>query len=85
MRGCGFILSNFGTFDGRHENLAFVPPSVALLGAGPLREQVVASQDTPAVHRVLSLSFDPRGNQWKGDLLCRERPRYAPRHSKRRR
>jgi pyruvate dehydrogenase E2 component (dihydrolipoamide acetyltransferase) len=47
MRGCGFILSNFGTFDGRHENLAFVPPSVALLGAGPLREQVVASQDTP--------------------------------------
>jgi len=39
-----------------------VPPTVAILGAGRIHEQVVAADGKPAVHRVLplSLTFDHR-------------------------
>ena len=39
-----------------------VPPTVAILGAGRIREEVVMEQDGPAAHRMLplSLSFDHR-------------------------
>ena len=39
-----------------------MPPTVAILGAGRVRDQVVAADRQPAVHRVLplSLTFDHR-------------------------
>ncbi|MEA3411647.1 MAG: dihydrolipoamide acetyltransferase family protein [Pseudomonadota bacterium] len=62
LRGGTFTLSNFGTFGGRYANPVIVPPTVAILGAGRHRDQVVPFQGTPAVHRVLplSLTFDHR-------------------------
>ena len=57
--GC---LSNFGTFAGRYADPVVVPPTVAILGAGRIRPEVVAVGGQPAVHRILpiSLTFDHR-------------------------
>ena len=62
LRGYTITLSNFGTFGGRYADPVVVPPTVAILGAGRIRPQVVAVDGEPAVHRVLplSLSFDHR-------------------------
>lgn len=62
LRGYTFILSNFGTFGGRYANPVVVPPTVAILGAGQIRPQVVATDGEPAVHNILplSLTFDHR-------------------------
>jgi pyruvate dehydrogenase E2 component (dihydrolipoamide acetyltransferase) len=62
MRGYTFILSNFGTFGGRYANPIVQPPTVAILGAGRVRQQVVAADGQPAVHAILplSLTFDHR-------------------------
>lgn len=62
LRGYTFTLSNFGTFGGRYANPIVVPPTVAILGAGHIRLQVVAVNDEAVVHHVLplSLTFDHR-------------------------
>ncbi|HEX5420016.1 MAG TPA: 2-oxo acid dehydrogenase subunit E2, partial [Gammaproteobacteria bacterium] len=62
MRGYTFTLSNFGTFGGRYADPIVVPPTVAILGAGRIREAVVAAAKKPVVRRVLplSLTFDHR-------------------------
>lgn len=62
MRGYTFTLSNFGTMGGRYADPVVVPPTVAILGAGRIRDEVVAVGGQPAVHRVLplSLTFDHR-------------------------
>ncbi|HUQ53170.1 MAG TPA: dihydrolipoamide acetyltransferase family protein, partial [Gammaproteobacteria bacterium] len=62
LRGYTFILSNFGTFGGRYANPIVQPPTVAILGAGRVRKEVVAHDGQPAVHPVLplSLTFDHR-------------------------
>jgi pyruvate dehydrogenase E2 component (dihydrolipoamide acetyltransferase) len=62
MRGYTFTLSNFGTMGGRYADPIVVPPTVAILGAGRVRDEVVAADGQPAVHRVLplSLTFDHR-------------------------
>lgn len=62
LRGYTFTLSNFGTFGGRYADPVVVPPTVAILGAGRVRQMVVAVDGKPAVHRIvpLSLSFDHR-------------------------
>lgn len=62
LRGCTFTLSNFGTIGGRYANPVIVPPTVAILGAGRLRDRVVASGGSPVVRPVLplSLTFDHR-------------------------
>jgi 2-oxoisovalerate dehydrogenase E2 component (dihydrolipoyl transacylase) len=62
LRGYTFMLSNFGTFGGRYANPIVVPPAVAILGAGRMRPEVVASDAKPVVHRILplSLTFDHR-------------------------
>lgn len=62
MRAYSFTLSNFGTMGGRYASPIVVPPTVAILGAGAVREEVVASGGQPAVHRILplSLTFDHR-------------------------
>lgn len=62
MIGATITLSNFGTIAGRYGNPIIVPPQVAIIGAGVIREQVVALKGQPAIHAVLplSLSFDHR-------------------------
>lgn len=62
MRGYTFTLSNFGTFGGRYANPIVQPPTVAILGAGQIRDAVVAVDGAPAVHPKLplSLTFDHR-------------------------
>ncbi len=62
LRGHTFMLSNFGIFGGRYASPVVVPPAVAIVAAGRIREQVVAVAGTPAVRRMLplSLTFDHR-------------------------
>ncbi|MGH8458529.1 MAG: dihydrolipoamide acetyltransferase family protein [Nevskiales bacterium] len=62
LRGYTITLSNYGVFGGRYSDPVIVPPCVAILGAGRIREQVVARDGQPAVRPVmpLSLSFDHR-------------------------
>jgi 2-oxoisovalerate dehydrogenase E2 component (dihydrolipoyl transacylase) len=62
MRGNTITLSNFGTFCGRYADPVVVPPTVAILGAGRARPEVVAYQGQPAIHNImpLSLTFDHR-------------------------
>ncbi|MDX1431686.1 MAG: dihydrolipoamide acetyltransferase family protein [Gammaproteobacteria bacterium] len=62
MRGYTFTLSNFGTIFGRYANPIVQPPTVAILGAGAIRDEVRARQGKPAVRRTMpiSLTFDHR-------------------------
>jgi pyruvate dehydrogenase E2 component (dihydrolipoamide acetyltransferase) len=62
LRGHTITLSNYGTIAGRSASPVVVPPTVAIVGAGRMRDQVVAVDGAPAVHRVvpLSLTFDHR-------------------------
>ncbi len=62
MRGYTITLSNYGVFGGRYSDPIVVPPTVAILGAGRLRDQVAAVKGKPAVRPVLplSLTFDHR-------------------------
>jgi pyruvate dehydrogenase E2 component (dihydrolipoamide acetyltransferase) len=62
LRGYTFILSNFGTFGGRYANPIVQPPTVAILGAGRVRDEIVAVDGAPAAHPILplSLTFDHR-------------------------
>jgi len=62
LQGSTIVLSNFGNFAGRYANPIVVPPTVAILGVGSLREEVLAYQGTPQIRSVLplSLSFDHR-------------------------
>lgn len=62
LRGHTITLSNYGTIAGRYASPVVVPPTVAIVGAGRIRDQVVAAEGAPAVHKVLplSLTFDHR-------------------------
>ena len=62
LRGYTITLSNYGAIGGRYSDPIVVPPTVAILGAGRIRDQVVARQGQAAVRRVvpLSLTFDHR-------------------------
>ncbi len=62
LRGYTFILSNFGTFGGRYANPIVQPPTVAILGAGRVRDEIVAVNRAAAAHPILplSLTFDHR-------------------------
>ncbi len=62
LRANTITLSNFGPIAGRYASPIVVPPTVAIVGAGRVRKEVVAVGDKPAVHRVLPLSvtFDHR-------------------------
>jgi 2-oxoisovalerate dehydrogenase E2 component (dihydrolipoyl transacylase) len=57
LRGYTFILSNFGTFGGRYANPIVQPPTVAILGAGRVRNEAVAADGQVAVHPILPLSL----------------------------
>jgi pyruvate dehydrogenase E2 component (dihydrolipoamide acetyltransferase) len=62
LRANTITLTNFGTIAGRYASPIIVPPTVAIIGAGRIRKEVVAVDDKPAVHRILPLSvaFDHR-------------------------
>lgn len=62
LHGHTFTLSNFGKFIGRYANPVVVPPTVAILGVGRLREAVAVKEGQPQVCRQLplSLTFDHR-------------------------
>ncbi len=62
LRGATITLSNFGMFGGQNAALVVVPPQVAIVGAGRIRDAVVAREGSVAIRRVLplSLTFDHR-------------------------
>ncbi len=62
MKDFTFTLSNFGMMAGRYATPIIVPPTVAILGTGGVRHDVVAVMGGIEVHRriPLSLTFDHR-------------------------
>jgi 2-oxoisovalerate dehydrogenase E2 component (dihydrolipoyl transacylase) len=62
LRGHTITLSNYGTIAGRYASPVVVPPTVAIVGAGRIRDEVVAADGAAAIHKVLplSLTFDHR-------------------------
>ncbi len=62
LRGNTITLSNFGMIAGKYAASVVMPPTVAILGAGRVFDQVLAFGGVPAVRRVmpLSLTFDHR-------------------------
>jgi 2-oxoisovalerate dehydrogenase E2 component (dihydrolipoyl transacylase) len=62
LRDFTLMLSNFGTLAGRYGIPVVVPPAVAILGAGKVREDAVVAAGSVVAHRrmPLSLSFDHR-------------------------
>ncbi|MFA5677559.1 MAG: dihydrolipoamide acetyltransferase family protein [Pseudomonas sp.] len=62
LRGYTITLSNYGVIGGRYSDPIVVPPTVAILGAGRVREEVVAHNGKPALRPImpLSLTFDHR-------------------------
>lgn len=62
LKACTIILSNFGNFAGRYANPVIVPPVVAILGTGKIRDTVLSIEGIPTVRRTmpLSLTFDHR-------------------------
>jgi 2-oxoisovalerate dehydrogenase E2 component (dihydrolipoyl transacylase) len=62
LRNFTLMLSNFGTLAGRYGIPLVVPPAVAILGAGKVRQDAVVVGGSVVAHRrmPLSLSFDHR-------------------------
>lgn len=62
MQGATITLSNFGTLAGKHANPVVLPPQVTIVGAGGIRDEVVAFKGEAVVHPILPLSvtFDHR-------------------------
>jgi pyruvate dehydrogenase E2 component (dihydrolipoamide acetyltransferase) len=62
LRDFTLMLSNFGTLAGRYGIPLVVPPAVAILGAGKVRQDAVVVDGAILAHRrmPLSLSFDHR-------------------------
>ncbi len=62
LRGHTFTLSNFGPIGGQYANPIVIPPTVAILGAGSIRDEIVSVKRQAEFHRKLplSLSFDHR-------------------------
>jgi 2-oxoisovalerate dehydrogenase E2 component (dihydrolipoyl transacylase) len=63
LRDYTITLSNFGTLAGHYATPLVVPPTVAILGTGKIRREVIATADDKIeIHRCmpLSLTFDHR-------------------------
>lgn len=62
LRGYTITLSNFGRFGGKYATPVIVPPTVAIVAAGALRDAVVPVDGQVRIARVLplSISFDHR-------------------------
>ena len=73
LKGATITLSNFGMFGGRYAHLVIVPPQVAIIGAGRVREKVVPHKGVPAIRRSLPLTllFDHRAVTGGEDAFLR--------------
>ena len=62
LQGATIVLSNFGKFTGRYANPIILPPTVAIIGVGSLREIAAPWKGELAIRTILplSLSFDHR-------------------------
>ena len=62
LRGHSIILSNFGAIGGKYASPVVLPPTVAILGAGKSRDEVVARDGEMVIRHLLplSLTFDHR-------------------------
>ncbi len=62
LRGYTITLSNFGRFGGKYATPVIVPPTVAIIAAGSIRDAVVPIDGKVAIAKVvpLSVSFDHR-------------------------
>jgi 2-oxoisovalerate dehydrogenase E2 component (dihydrolipoyl transacylase) len=62
LQGGTLTLSNFGTIAGRYATPMVIPPTVAILGSGKIRDGVGVHQGNIAIRRMmpLSLTFDHR-------------------------
>ena len=62
LHGATITLSNFGMIAGRYATPIIVPPMVAILGCGKIRDVVLPRQGKMEIRRVipLSLTFDHR-------------------------
>jgi pyruvate dehydrogenase E2 component (dihydrolipoamide acetyltransferase) len=62
MLGATITLSNFGTMAGRFATPVVVPPTVAIIGAGKVYDDVVVYKGKAVIHPILpvSLTFDHR-------------------------
>jgi len=56
LRGATIMMSNYGTFSGRYATPLPVPPMVAIIGIGRARDEVVAHNGKPAVHRIMPIA-----------------------------
>ena len=62
MIGPTITLTNFGTIAGRYGTPIILPPMVATIGAGSIRDAVIAYNGEIVIHKILpvSLTFDHR-------------------------
>ncbi len=62
LKGATISLSNFGVFAGRYANPIVVPPCVAIIGTGKIRQQLVGHDNVVKNHNImpLSVSIDHR-------------------------
>jgi 2-oxoisovalerate dehydrogenase E2 component (dihydrolipoyl transacylase) len=62
LRGNSITLSNYGAIAGRYASPVVLPPTVAILGAGKSRDEVVARNDEMVIRHILplALTFDHR-------------------------
>lgn len=62
FQGATFTLSNFGMIAGRYANPIIVPPQVAILGCGKIRDEAKPINKKIEIRRILplSLTFDHR-------------------------
>ena len=62
LRGHSIILSNYGAIAGRYASPVVLPPTVAILGAGKSRDEVVARNGEMVIRHILPLAvtFDHR-------------------------
>lgn len=56
LQGATITLTNFGTIAGRYATPIVVPPTVAIVGAGVVRDEVVAYQGEVVIHPIMPLS-----------------------------
>lgn len=56
LHGATIMFTNFGVIAGRYATPILLPPMVAIIGVGRARDEVVAVNKQPAVHRLLPLS-----------------------------
>lgn len=62
LSGATITLSNFGVFAGQFATPVVVPPQVAIIGVGKIRDAAVVHEGQIAAHRLIpiSLTFDHR-------------------------